>query len=56
MQIHYYSKFRYWSSYYAMLMVPKPIRDWGFDMAKKHLDGILSKDDIDKNMKPSSTH
>ena len=39
-----------------MLMVPKPIRDWGFDMAKKHSDRIWSKDDIDKNMKPSVTH
>jgi hypothetical protein len=56
MQIHYYSKLPYWGSYYAMLMVPKRIRDLGFDMAKKQSDRNWSKDDSDKNMKPSDTH
>jgi hypothetical protein len=55
MQIHYYSKFPYWGSYYAMLMVPKLIRDWGFDIAKKQSDRIWSKEDINKNMKPNGT-
>ena len=55
MQMHYYTKFPYWGTYYAMLIIPKPFRDWGYNLAKKHSDLFLSKDDIDKKMKPTGS-
>ena len=46
MQVHYYSKFPYWGTYYAMLVIPKPVRDWGYQMIKRHQDKFVPPSDI----------